>query len=276
MMNQRIRLGICHWSVPIPGPYACKWVSEWGLEGMQLEMGEPEKGFPLSKEYVRRAYAEMGEEYHIEFPSVVVGTTKKYALTLRGSSEDQQMTVTAIRKTMDAAPDLRASVVMIPSFGASAMESTEDMRRTAEVLSWACDLAMDKGLTVATENLLGVKEMYDLFEMVNRPNLRVYFDTQNHFLRKGYDIAEMIRALSPLLCSEIHAKDGKGHLSGSLLGEGDAGFFRAAEALKQIGYSGWIHLENYYDREPLSLQNENAVTLIQKDIGVLKDVFKLF
>jgi sugar phosphate isomerase/epimerase len=99
-------------------------------------------------------------------------------------------------------------------------------------------------------------------------------DTQNYFLRKGYHTAGYIQSISHLLCNEIHVKDGiDGQISSALLGKGETSFKETVQALKLIEYSGWLILENYYDRKPLSQLNKNPLLLIKQDINHLKGLF---
>lgn len=87
---------------------------------------------------------------------------------------------------------------------------------------------------------------------------------------RGYDAPEILEKLAPLFCHEIHVKDGKhGEISASLFGEGESEFFRSMRVLKEIGYHGWIVLENYYDRLPLRMKNVEPESLIKEDMRTL-------
>ncbi|GMX61109.1 hypothetical protein Elgi_74550 [Paenibacillus elgii] len=277
MLKDQTKIGICQWSVPMNGPYSCKLVSELGIEGIQLEMGDPHRGYPLSKEVVYQAYMELGEQYGVAFTSIVNVATTEFSITRPQSPEKYEVVMTSIRKSIETAAAMNIPLIMIPSFGKSEIRNEDDLIQTVEVLTSACDYAQEKNIYVATENLLPVEGIFHLFEQVNRSNLKLYFDTQNHFLRKGYDIPEMIRKLASLFCNEVHIKDGKdGHLSGSLLGEGESGFYRSLAALEEVNYTGWLVLENYYDREPLSFRHDQPVQLIKKDLKILNDALKKF
>ncbi|MFJ7724608.1 sugar phosphate isomerase/epimerase family protein [Neobacillus sp. NPDC097160] len=266
-----MKIGICQWSLPIDGPHACKLAAQLGIDGIQLDIGGYERGFPLSRKIVQESYLELGDQYGVSFPSIAVNETSNWSMTTPKNSQEHQIIMTAITKAIETAEIMNIPLVMIPSFEASDIKNEFDFQRSIETLQDACDYAKDLGITIATENLLSIDEMFRLFNGVNRSNLKLYFDTQNHYLSKGYDIPEMIEKLGSLFCNEIHVKDGRyGYVSGSLLGEGDSGFFRSMEVLKKIGYSGWINIENYYDQLPLSLENDNPVELIKKDIETLK------
>ena len=66
-----VKLGVCHWSCPIDGPYALKMAAELGLEGVQLDIGSYERGFPLSVPSIQKVYMEYAEKYNITITSLV-------------------------------------------------------------------------------------------------------------------------------------------------------------------------------------------------------------
>lgn len=76
-----------------------------------------------------------------------------------------------------------------------------------------------------------------------------------------------------ILYPEIHVKDGINKKdSCSYLGEGEADFAGTMEVLKKANYSGWLHLENFYDREPLCSTMESYIDVAKKDLEILKKV----
>lgn len=271
-MKPDIKIGICQWSLPIEGPYSCKIVSELGIEGIQLDIGRYNRGFQLSKRVVQEAYLELAEEFGITYPSIAITELDNFSMTHPISVKEMEIANTAINKAIEAAEAMKIPIVMIPSFERSNIKTEEDFDNAINVLKRACEYAQDKGIIIATENLLPVDKIFELFEKVNYSNLKLYFDTQNHYLHKGYNIPKMLEELMSLIC-QIHVKDGKNSdLSGALLGEGETGFYKSMEVIKKSNYSGWVISENYYDREPLSLQNEDPIELIKQDVKTLKSV----
>ena len=65
-----IKLGIAEWSVPIPGPIACRYVAESGLDGLQVDLGSASAGFPMSRPLVRDAYQQAAADADIELVSL--------------------------------------------------------------------------------------------------------------------------------------------------------------------------------------------------------------
>ncbi|MFP7223924.1 sugar phosphate isomerase/epimerase family protein [Priestia filamentosa] len=269
-MGNKIKLGICEWSLPIEGPYACKIAAELGLDGVQLDIGKYERGFSLSSPYVQQAYLESAKQYNISFPSIAVRELDNYGMTRPDGSVEKQIAMEGIMKALKAAEAMEIPVVMLPSFLDGEIKTEEDFNRVVNCLIKVCDEALDRNVIVATENLLSIEENKRLFELVNRPNLRLYYDTQNYYLNKKYNQAELADELFSSIC-EFHVKDGRNDdLSGALLGTGDSGFFDTMKVFMDKGYTGWINIENYYDRKPLSLTNEEPITLIKKDIEILR------
>ncbi len=270
IFKSNLKIGICQWSIPIDGPYACKIISELGIEGMQLDLGSYERGFHLSNKIVQKGYIELGRKYNISFPSIAVTELDNFNILGPQDSEETKIAKTAIIKAIDTAESMKIPLVLVPNFEKSRINNDNDFNRLVNVLQSTCDYAFDKGMNISTENILSIEDNIKLLKEVDRPNLKLYFDTQNPYLHKKYDISNMIDKLSPHIC-EVHVKDGKnGDLSGALLGTGDSGFYRSMESLKKMNYSGWVLLENYYDRLPLRLQNSNYFELIKEDLKILK------
>ena len=267
MLNGRYKIGICQWSVSVEGPDICRYAADLGLEGVQLEIGTVENGFPLSRPSVQQAYLESARAHGIRFTSIAARVTDDYRMTDPPGTEDSRIVWEAIERSVKAAEAMGIPCVMIGSFLASDIKNEDDLVRTAEVLRDACDLAAGPGIVIAAENVLSPEDMHRLAGMVDRPNLRLLFDSQNYRLFRGHDPSEIAKRLAPLLCDQVHVKDGvNGRISSALLGEGDYDFRRTMKTLQEIGYSGWLLLENYYEQEPLRSRNADPKQLILEDM----------
>lgn len=269
-----VKFGICQWSFPLDGPYACRIASQLGLEGIELDLGDYERNFPLSSKVIQQAYREAGEEWGISYPSIAVNALCNYGMTNPLSTKKGEIARLALKKGVEAAQALQIPIVQLPSFFDGEIKNEEDFKEFVNCMKFICSYAMDRGVIIGTENVLAAEDVKRLIEEVGFPNLKVFFDLQNHYYFKGYKISEVLRELAPYIC-EVHAKDGKtGDLSGALLGQGDVDFFKSVKILKEIGYKGWIHLENYYDREPLNQGDREPFELLGEDIKILKGAFK--
>ena len=67
-----VKLGICNFCVPGTGVFASEIVKEMGLDGMSIEFGSYEHGWPLSQRKLQDYYLKKQQELGIEYPNVGV------------------------------------------------------------------------------------------------------------------------------------------------------------------------------------------------------------
>jgi sugar phosphate isomerase/epimerase len=268
--GKKIKIGVCEWAFPLPGPYSCKIAAELGLEGIELDLGSYEQGFPLSNKVIQQAYREAGAKWGISFPSIAINALCAYGMTSPERSEQRKIVLAAIHKGIDAAEALKIPIVQLPSFKDGAIKNETDFQLAGQCLKTACQYAEAKGIVIGTENVLSAEDNLRLLHEVGQANLKIFFDTQNPYLMKKYNVAEMIRKIGRSIC-EVHVKDGNVEMSEALLGKGESGFYQSLEALKEINFFGWLHLENYYNRKPLNSGGEDPFELLRQDIDILKE-----
>lgn len=272
-MNNIIKFGICEWALPIPGIQNFRILSEIGINGIVLEFGDYEHGFPLSNPRIQREYVQAAEDYGIEFPTLGVNDFCERGLTNLEGTETRRIVKDTIVKAIDAAANMKIPKVYFPSFFASLIRNEKDWEMTVDCYHKACDYASKAGIVICSENALSAEDNLKLITLVGRENFRIYFDTQNPYYYNGTYAPDMIRTLKDYI-AEVHVKDGTREIiSGSMLGEGETSFYKSIDALKEIGYSGWIVSENYYDRLPLRLLSNDCFELLEKDLQLLKSLF---
>lgn len=274
-MDAKVKLGITEWSLPVDGPYGCKIAAEVGFEGIQLDVGNFDRNFPKTKKVVQDAYLAAAQQWGIEYTAMGCNELDNYNMVAPKGSGERAIALRTITSAVDAAAAMGISIVMVQSFNASAIETEQDFKRAVNVIKYASDYAGGKGkITIGVENLLSVENLLRFIEEVNRPNLKIYFDTQNYYLHERVDVAAMVKPLAPYFC-QVHVKDGYQfdvEPSGALLGHGATGFYKTIDELRKCEYSGWLISENFYDRGPISHLNEDPVELMKKDYQVLKDI----
>jgi sugar phosphate isomerase/epimerase len=264
------KIGVCEWSLPIDGPYACKLVAGLGFDGLQLNIGDYERGFPMSRKLVQDAYLEMAAANNIEFPSMAARVTDYYTMFPSRDEEESRIARDGIDRAVGACAAMNIPCLLVPTFVKSEITNQDEWNDAVEVFKWACDAAGKHGITIAAENTFSGPETRRFLADIDRPNLKVYFDTQNYYLHKEYDTPALLDELMDIVC-EIHVKDGKGKdLSGALLGHGDTNFSGSMEVIRKHGYDGWIVSENYYDRRPLCEQDSDVAALLKEDLNTVR------
>ena len=257
------KLGICNFCVPGTGVFAPHFVAEAGLDGMSIEFGSLAKGFPLDSRRLQDAYLDAQQQTGIEYPNIGLSDFDNTSMHALEGSPSYEVGRRMFRGAIEAAAHMKIPLVFAPSFLASEIKSDEELDRTAEAFRFACDLAGERGVAVASENMLPPARQRQLVEAVGRENFRLFYDSNNLFHFMGIDQVRALQDTYDLLAPQLHVKDGKkGGLGSALLGTGDANFKGVMKELGTRGYDGWLIIENAYEQMPLR--------------GVMEDVFEIF
>ncbi|MEY2553950.1 MAG: 2-epi-5-epi-valiolone 7-phosphate 2-epimerase [Ilumatobacteraceae bacterium] len=268
--NERIKLGVAQWSLPIDGPWGCRVAAGAGLDGVQVDVGDASRGFPLSRRSTQAAWQQAATDAGIELISVAVNALCRHGMNVRPDSTDGRLARAAIAAGIRAAHDLGLDLVQLPAFEGGFVRTAEERDNLADALRFACRLAGDAGVTVSTENVLDPAEFRELRERVGAPNLRLFFDMQNYLLNRGLDQVQVLSELFDDVV-QVHAKDGvAGRLSSAVVGTGDARVAEQIEVLLDRGYSGWITLENFYDVAAIAGGSGDPVDDLATDAAALR------
>jgi len=143
-----------------------------------------------------------------------------------------------LEQAIDAAKDLKAGVILVAFFGKGTLLQDGQLKRddinvVVQRVKAAAPRAAEAGVVLALENTLSAKQNVELLERINHDAVRVYYDVGNS-TNGGYDVPAEIRFLKDRIAC-IHFKDGRAYL-----GEGKIKFEPVAQAIKDIGYRGWI------------------------------------
>jgi 2-epi-5-epi-valiolone 7-phosphate 2-epimerase len=265
-----VKLGIAEWSVPIAGPAACRHVAAAGLDGLQVDLGRAADAFPMSRPAIRDEYRQAAADAGIELVSLAANELCVDGLDVAPDSDRGRRARATVAAAIAATAALDLDLVQFPSFEGSFVSCPEQRRHLADGLRFACTLAADHGITVATENVLSVDETDELFERVGADNLAVFFDMQNYVLNRGFDQVAHLDALYDRV-AQAHAKDGRGGvLSSAIVGTGDAKVAEQIALLRERGYTGWISLENFYATGPLAHRNAEPFDTMREDAAALR------
>lgn len=266
-----IKIGACDWGLPGNGLYATQIAAQVGLDALSLKIGLYEFDYPLTQPEMQKIYLSEQQKYGIEYCAIALNDFDNIPMHARKGTKEYDIVWDLLRRTVPTAKALGVPMIQVPGFVASEIKSEEDMEHSARAFQYLCDTAGEYGISVSGENVMNAEEFHKLYDMVDRKNFYLYFDSQNYFLNRGYRETDILEGLYPLMCNQLHVKDGKdGGLSGALLGTGDAGFHDTMKWLDQHNYTGYILLENYYDQLPLRTQAENPYDLLREDIKILK------
>jgi hexulose-6-phosphate isomerase len=228
-----------------------------GFEGLELDLS---RDALMSSERLDAARAERAAT-GIAVPSLVLGEHSD-----RGGIADTDAAVAGsaradVERALEWAAALGAGAILVPFFGRAELASENDLDRAARAFRPLCDAAAERGVTLCYEGTLPAGAIRALAARVQSQAFGCYFDLANAVVR-GYDSATEIRDLGDLVRS-VHFKDARVNTGDCPPGQGLVDFGAVADALREIGYDGWLVLET----PPAPLE------LVARDLSFARTVF---
>lgn len=275
-MEKKIKFGCVAWGLPGGGYFAPQIAKEAGLDGIQLELGSYEWGYPLAQKQIQQAYLEDGQKLGIKYPSIVLNDVMEHEFIHGNNNENGKIAYDQMELAVWVAEEMGISKIMVPNFLKNLITKDAHIEATKDALRFICEKTLKNNITIMTENALDYKKQIQMIKDINMPNLTVHFDTQNFKFNFNMDQCEQLEGLYSYMDNQLHVKDGINEPGGCLLGEGNTDFFLQMEILKKHHYNGWIILENYYNLRPLrELESLNQMHIINRDLKTLKKIWNI-
>ena len=184
----------------------------------------------------------------------------------------------SIKKGIIAASEMRIPTVMIEGMR---MYGAAQYKHVYQMYQYAVKTAEDYGVQIAMETDIRLEDHFQFLDRFEG-KLKLCFDTHNPVMYgTGYP-PDMIRALGKERIDHFHVKESRADAEGFvtketspivLLGEGTTHFRESVQAIKDIGYEGWIISETFYNRRNLNEGGEDYVSSAKKDVEALKAAF---
>lgn len=250
----KIRIGSCVVNL--------EQAKEAGLDGVEVRVGDAADKLEIADPEVRRRYKEQMQKTGLVISSFMMGllNEKPLASDPRGPAWLEQ--------SIDAAKDLGAKNILVAFFGkGTLLEGPKEAPRVKKAdvdvvvqrIKAAAPRAKDAGVTLALENMLSAQQNAEILDRINHDSVRIYYDVGN-LTGMGYDVPAEIRFLKDRI-SIFHFKDGQKYL-----GEGTVRYPAIRDAIRAIGYQGWIVLET-------SNPSRNAVADARRNAEFIRKLF---
>ncbi|MFJ9845339.1 sugar phosphate isomerase/epimerase family protein [Kitasatospora sp. NPDC101155] len=255
-------VGLAGWRLPGDHFAAVELAHRVGTEGLQLDLGGPGRGPWLDAAGTVERLREDCARHGVRLLAVAGNTLNDIGLHAPKDGRDGLRARRVLVRVLDTALALGAPLAFVPSFRRSAVRDRQDLERTTAVLAWAAREAEDRGLLLASENVLDPERARLLAEEVASPAFRLLLDTYNPYT-VGVDVLAVIEATHQWIAPQVHLKDGTGGVVvKDLLGDGDGPVRQALAALAAHGRAPEVLvLENDYrdgDVARLTLDVERA------------------
>jgi len=254
-----IRFGACDWTLRLAAnPDSLDLAKRIGLEGVQVDYGsEPtaDGRLPLFDEALQDKHLQRSADTGVAIPSLAMGVLNKHGLKNSADAERWMLDGVAVAKRM------KVRVVLLAFFGNGDLRNDEaGTQAVIAKLKKLAPLAAEAGIVYGVESWLKVDALERILDAVKSPAIQVYYDVGN-MQKEGEDYAAAIRRLGKERICEVHAKD-----YADLYGKGSTDFVKVRDALRDIGYTGWMHLEGV--KLPNGVEED-----MRYDLKYLREVF---
>ena len=254
------KIGITQWNGPWKQEELCKQAERAGLESLHLELGSPEDGYPMTKPENREMWLNSAEEHHLKLVSLALNDLCGHGFTAGLRAPQSERAVATMKYGVETAAAMRIPSISVPHFFANRITDRDSFNASAEALRFLCDLAADSGILIYTENVLNNSELEQLWDEVDRDNLRLLFDSQNYAAMAGMDATVIFQKWQGYCGSFLHLKDGiTPSLGDRALWQGNSNFERIFSIIRNSGFTGDLILEsNYVDEAQLKADVEKV------------------
>lgn len=228
------------------------------FDGIELipKQGPGLHGMMVFEEEGRDELLGLCDEYSLAISSLSLGVYREANCLTTDQAEwrrGKEMLLTAI----EAATDLECAGILLPHFGP--MEPKLDDPRLEPDLRGIREAVEEAGnpdLVMCVECTVDLPTMQGVVEIADHPQIGIYYDMGN-LKNTGHDPGTMIRALGTRGIKMVHAKEA----GAELLGEGEVDLQDVADALREIGYDGWIAFETAPTDDPMAAIRHNFAVL---------------
>lgn len=270
---KRFLYGVCEWSVQARGEDLCRMAAEENLDCLQLGVGEEIfAGNGLGSTERINEYQKASREYGIAIHSLSPQFVDQYSFTIPHNCQEEQTAVELVNKTIELCDVFCCNNYLLPILGKNDICDGISFHRAVEYVKRFSDKAVQRGISTLLELNQSVEQIHNLLDAVDNPMVKIFFDSQNLYALNGTSMSKYFSELE-MEIGGVHLKDGRGNmLSGSLLGQGDSGFYKTAKAILESTYSGSLIIESVYGKATMAGRGTEQ-ELLGKDAATLHRMF---
>lgn len=225
----RFRLGVTDWNLRQTVKLESVALSKkLGFDGVQISIG---RKMELSDKALQQSF--LAESKRVGQPLASLCLDILHVNGLKSDPLGQRWTAEAI----PIAKAMGIKVILLPFFGKWALQTQAEMDYTGDALKEIAPAAEKAGVILGLEDTISARDNIRIMERSKSPAVLTYYDVGNS-TQNGFDIIEEIRWLGNKRICEVHLKDNP-----SYMGQGKINFKAVVEALADIGFDQWAHLE---------------------------------
>jgi L-ribulose-5-phosphate 3-epimerase len=242
----RFKVGVTDWNLrQTVKPEAIQMAKRLGFDGVQVSIGR--NGLPLKDPALQRTYLALAKEQGLPVASLCLDI-----LHVNGLKSDP-LGQRWVAESIPIAQAMGVKVILLPFFGRWQIRRQAEQDYVGDALREVAPLAEKAGVILGLEDTSTARENVRVMERSKSPAVLTYYDVGNSTLQ-GYDVIKEIRWLGRERICEVHLKDNPHYM-----GKGTIDFPGVVDALADIGFAEWAHLET--DSPSGSVEGDMAINL---------------
>jgi len=239
----KLRIGVTDWNLDLgANPDAVPLAARLGFDGVQVSFGRKivDEKMPADNPEVIARYLSLSKQHSIPIDGTCVD--RLHDNGLKNDPLASKWVLDSIRLTKA----LNTKVLLLPFFGARALQTKDEMDHVGDVLRDLGPEAAKAGVVLGLEDTISAEDNVRIMDRSRSAAVSVYYDVGNS-TKAGFDVVKEIRWLGRHRICQFHLKDNPHYL-----GEGSIQFPPIMRAIHDIGFSGFANLET--DAHPNQLE----------------------
>jgi len=227
-----VKIGVTDWNLRQEAKLAAvELAKRLGFDGVEISIGVGTEKLPLSEAALQKQYVEEGRRIDLPIPSTCLNILHRNVL------KSDPLAQRWVAESIPITRNVGARVILLPFFGKGALQTRQEMDFVADYLREIAPEAEKAGVVLGLEDTCSAEDNARMLERARSRAVRVYYDIGNS-TNGGFDVVREIRWLGGERICEFHLKDNP-----NFLGQGKIDIPAVIEAIAEIGFRGWAHLE---------------------------------
>ncbi len=229
---KKLKVGVTDWNLrQTAKPSSIELAKRIGFDGVEISLGRARDHLPLSDLSLQDEF--LAEAKKHQFPIASTCLDILHQNYLKKDPLAKRWVAEAIPLTQK----LGARVILLPFFGPGKFDTKAEMDYVGDFLKEVGPEAEKAGVILGIEDTISAEDNARILDRAQSKAVLVYYDVGNS-QHNGFDIYKEIRWLGKDRIGEFHLKDNP-----KLIGQGAIDFPKVIQAIVDIGFTGWAHLE---------------------------------
>ncbi|MEW6304098.1 MAG: sugar phosphate isomerase/epimerase family protein [Verrucomicrobiota bacterium] len=229
---QKLKIGVTDWNLKHAAkPTSIEFARSIGFDGVEISLGRAKDHLPLGDKSLQDEYlAEMKKH---NYP--VAGTCLD--ILHQNYLKNDKLGQRWVAESIPITKRFGAKVILLPFFGNGELKTHAEMDYVGDFMKEIGPEAEKAGVILGLEDTITAEDNARILDRAQSRAVKVFYDVGNSFARQ-YDIYKEIRWLGKDRICEFHLKDNP-----RLMGSGLIDFEKVIQAIVDIDFAGWAHLE---------------------------------